>query len=80
MTVPASHLLTVTEAAARLNVTERWVRRAIFERRFEVVRLGRLVRVPTDALDAYVEAGRDAAAPTTYTSGGVVPLARRQAR
>lgn len=76
----ASHLLTVTEAAARLNVTERWVRRAIFERRFAVVRLGRLVRVPSDALEAYVDANRDAAAPSGNLSGGVVPLARRHVR
>jgi len=77
MTVTASHLLTVTEAAARLNVTERWVRRAIFERRFAVVRLGRLVRIPSEALDAYVDAHRDAAAPTTYTAGGVVSIVRQ---
>jgi len=49
------------------------MRRAIFERRLDVVRLGRLVRVPTDALDAYVDAHRDKAVPTAYRSGGVVP-------
>jgi excisionase family DNA binding protein len=76
----ADQLLTVPEAAARLNVSERWVRRAIFERRFAVVRLGRLVRVPGDALDDYIETNRDAAAPSGNLSGGVVPLARRQAR
>ncbi|MDQ3531403.1 MAG: helix-turn-helix domain-containing protein [Actinomycetota bacterium] len=72
----SNRLLTVPEAAARLNVTERWVRRAIFEKRFAVVRLGRLVRVPAEALDAYVDANAVPAA----RSGGVVPLARRLAR
>lgn len=72
-----SRLLTVPEAAERLNVSERWMRRAIFERRFAVVRLGRLVRVPCDSLDAYVEANRDAAAPSGNLSGGVVSIVRQ---
>lgn len=70
----ADRLLTVAEAAARLNVTERWVRRAIFERRFDVVHLGRLVRVPSDTLDAYIESNRDTA------HGGAASTPRPQAR
>lgn len=53
-----SQLLTVPEAAARLNVSVRWMRRAIFEQRFDTIRLGRLVRIPADALDGYVESNR----------------------
>lgn len=53
-----SQLPTVPEAAARLNVSERWMRRAIFEKRFDTIRLGRLVRIPADALDGYVESNR----------------------
>lgn len=54
-------LLTVGEAAAALNVSERWMRRAIFEQRFDVVHLGRLVRIPTEALEAYIENNRQTA-------------------
>jgi hypothetical protein len=34
--------LTVAEAAGYLNVSERWVRRAVFEKRFETIHLDRL--------------------------------------
>jgi excisionase family DNA binding protein len=54
----SSRLFTIEEAAARLNVSPRWVRRAVFERRFGVVHLGRLVRVPEDELERYVQANR----------------------
>ncbi|WP_406296236.1 helix-turn-helix domain-containing protein [Embleya sp. NBC_00888] len=50
-------LLTVPQAAERLNVKERYVRRLISERRITFVRLGRHVRVPVDAVDALIGAG-----------------------
>jgi excisionase family DNA binding protein len=50
-------LLTVVEAADRLNVGERFIRRLIEERRIEFVRLGRKVRIPADALESIVEQG-----------------------
>jgi excisionase family DNA binding protein len=53
-----SKLLTVVEAAAYLNVTPRWIRSAIFEQRFPIVKLGRLVRISEADLDAYVERNR----------------------
>jgi len=71
-------LLTVPEAAARLNVSERWVRRAIFERRFDVVHLGRLVRIPSDSLEAYIEANRDTAQSTAVGGASILrPKARK---
>jgi len=38
-------LLTIQECAARTNTTARWWRRAVFEKRIAVTRLGRLVRI-----------------------------------
>jgi len=51
-------LLTVNEVAERLNVTVRWVRRAVFEGRLEVIKLGRLIRVPEQSVEALIAAGR----------------------
>ncbi|MEU0940512.1 excisionase family DNA-binding protein [Embleya sp. NBC_00888] len=51
-------LLTVPQTADRLNVGERFVRRLIAERRITFVRIGRHVRIPTDAVEAFISAGR----------------------
>jgi excisionase family DNA binding protein len=51
-------LFTVDEAAAYLNVTPRFVRRLIAERRIGFVKLGRHVRLEERALDEFVAAGR----------------------
>jgi excisionase family DNA binding protein len=60
----ARELLTVDQAAQRLNVSPRFVRRLISERRVAFVRLGRHVRLATEDLDAFVAAGRsDVLAP-----------------
>ncbi len=52
------HLLSVAEASDYLNVTERFVRRIISERRIPVIRLGRHVRLAQTDLDDFVTAGR----------------------
>lgn len=49
-------LLDVAGAASYLSVTERWVRRAVDERRIPYIKLGRLLRFDPDALDAWVAA------------------------
>jgi excisionase family DNA binding protein len=51
-------LLTVAEAAVRLNTSERFVRRLIEERRIAFTRLGRHVRIAESDLVALVAAGR----------------------
>lgn len=51
-------LLTVAQAAGRLNCTERFVRRLVEERRIAVTRLGRHVRLAESDLDAFIAAGR----------------------
>lgn len=50
-------LLTVDEAAARLNTSARFIRRLIAERRIEFVKVGRHVRISESALTAFVIAG-----------------------
>jgi excisionase family DNA binding protein len=48
--------LTVAQAAERLGTTVRFPRRLIEERRITFVKLGRHVRIPESALDAFVVA------------------------
>ncbi len=51
-------LLTVAEAAERLNTTHRHVRRLVFERRIAYRKLGNYVRFHPDDLAEYVAAHR----------------------
>lgn len=53
-----SPLLTKVEAADYLNVSERFVKRLVFEKRIPVHKLGRHVRIRQADLDAYLEANR----------------------
>jgi excisionase family DNA binding protein len=55
--VAKDKLYTVDEAAAYLNVSVRWMRQAIFERRLPTVKLGNLVRIQESALDELIEQG-----------------------
>ena len=50
-------LLTVEEAAAALRTSPRFPRRLIAERRIVFVRVGRHVRIPASALEAFVASG-----------------------
>ena len=54
----ARKLVTPLGAAEYLGVTERWIRRAVEERRIPFVKLGRLVRFSVEDLDAYVASRR----------------------
>lgn len=51
-------ILTSQEAALYLGVTERWVRRAVAEKRIPYVKVGKLLRFHTDDLDGWVESRR----------------------
>lgn len=53
----SDRLLTVKEAAERLNTTPRFPRRLIEERRIVFVRIGRHVRIPESALEAFIRDG-----------------------
>jgi excisionase family DNA binding protein len=52
---PSDQLLSVPEAAEYLNVTVRWMRRAIAEKRFAYVKVGANVRIYKSVLDTYIE-------------------------
>lgn len=51
-------LLDVHAAAERLGVTQRWVRRAVAERRISFVKVGRNVRFEPEAISRYIERQR----------------------
>ena len=55
--------LTIEEAADYLNVSERFVRRLIAQRRVTFHHFGRHVRIRPSDLDAFAEAGRFDARP-----------------
>jgi excisionase family DNA binding protein len=57
-------LLSVAQVAQRLSVTEAAVRKWLAQRRLPVVKLGRLTRVPSYALNVIAEHGLPA--PNTY--------------
>lgn len=50
--------LDLAEAASYLNVSERYMRRIVAERRCAYLKLGRLLRFTAEDLDAYLEACR----------------------
>ena len=55
-----ANLITIPEAAKRLNVTESALRSWIFTKRLPGVRLGSLVRVKREILERIEEQGLDA--------------------
>ncbi|SHN44088.1 helix-turn-helix domain-containing protein [Cryptosporangium aurantiacum] len=52
------NLLTIDEAAARINMSPRYVRRLVAERRIPFHKLGRSVRIAESDLVQLVAAGR----------------------
>ncbi len=80
----SARLLTIEQAAERLNVTERWLRRAVFEQRIPYVKLGRLVRFAEDDLDAFIaerhQPAREAPSPVPGVRGSGTRRLRRIAR
>jgi excisionase family DNA binding protein len=51
-------LLTIDEAATRMSMSTRYVRRLVAERRIPFYRLGRSVRIDPADLAAHVQSGR----------------------
>jgi excisionase family DNA binding protein len=67
-------LLTIEQAAERLNVTPNYVRRRlIFEKRIPYVKIGRHVRIEAQAIENFIEQGR---VDTEEREAGT-PFARR---
>ena len=56
--LPAGELLTLDQAATHINMSARYVRRLIAERRITTYRFGRSVRLHRADLDAFVQANR----------------------
>jgi excisionase family DNA binding protein len=54
-------LLTIAEAAERLNVKRRYIKHLLYERRLDRVKIGKLVRIPEAAIDSLISAGYRAA-------------------
>jgi excisionase family DNA binding protein len=54
----AGRLITVAEAAERLDTPVRFVRRLIAERRIPFHKIGRHVRIHTHDIDDFIAAGR----------------------
>lgn len=51
------HLLTIPQAAERLNISVKKTWRMVYAKQFEVVRIGRLVRITDDSIDAVIDKG-----------------------
>jgi excisionase family DNA binding protein len=54
----STRLLTVAQAAERLNVSERNIRHQIFQRKIGIVKIGRLVRIDEGQIEELIDAGR----------------------
>ncbi|MDT4933279.1 MAG: hypothetical protein QOK11_1171 [Pseudonocardiales bacterium] len=67
----SEELLTIEEAAHRMNMSARHDRRLVQERRIAFHRLGRSVRIAPDDITAYVEASRVEPIPETVMWRGV---------
>lgn len=52
-----TRLLTVSQAAERLNVKERYIRHLIAGGRVDIIKIGRLVRIPESAVEDLLTAG-----------------------
>ncbi|EYT89695.1 hypothetical protein ThrDRAFT_04682 [Frankia casuarinae] len=55
---PLGDILTVEQAAARMNMSVRYVRRLVAERRIAFHRIGRSIRLTSADVDAHIAAGR----------------------
>ncbi len=71
----AEQLLTVEQAAERLNTSPRFVRRLIAERRIEFVKVGRHVRIGESALADFIDAHRVQPMPEVTVWPGIRPVA-----
>ncbi|MFN3217906.1 MAG: helix-turn-helix domain-containing protein [Acidimicrobiales bacterium] len=54
----SGHLIDIDGLAARLGVTERFVRRLVAERRIPFLKIGKFVRFDPDEIDRWVEERR----------------------
>jgi excisionase family DNA binding protein len=57
MSNSAVTLLSVSQVAERLGVTEAGIRRWIIERKITTIKIGRLIRIPSTEIDRLVSIG-----------------------
>ena len=50
-----TQLLDIDQAAERLNVTPRFIRRLIAQRRIDYLKIGKFIRFKPDDLDTWIE-------------------------
>src|SRR5690242_17653203 len=55
---PNDRLLDISEVATYLAVSERFIRRLVFERRIPYVKVGRLLRFEPEAIAAWLDSAR----------------------
>ena len=58
----SSELLTVSQAAKRINTSDRFIRRLISERRITFHKVGKHVRLSISDIDAFIAQGKVSAA------------------
>jgi excisionase family DNA binding protein len=58
LTTSAAEFLTIEQAAERINMSVRYVRRLVAERRIAFHKIGRAVRLHVSDVDAHAAAGR----------------------
>ena len=56
-TVKTRQLVTPAEAATMLNQKESTIRRRILERRIDIVKVGKSVRIPIEAVEKLIQEG-----------------------
>ena len=52
-----TRLLKIPEAALRLNISEKTTWKMVYARRVDVVRIGRSVRIPENAIEKLIDDG-----------------------
>jgi len=79
MGMESRNLIDLSCVALRLGVTERHVRRLVFERRIPFIKWGHLLRFDPDELERWVDDARIAVTDETY-DGGASPVRSRPSR
>lgn len=75
-----SHLLSIDEAAAYLNVPARWVSEAVRQRRLRCTRIGKHVRFKVEHLEELIRAGEQPVTSSPVRLTAMPSVDRRRSR
>lgn len=64
----AKQLIDIHGVAEQLGVSERHIRRLVFERRIPFIKWGHLLRFDPDEIDRWIDASRVSVTPDSYAS------------